>query len=80
VQTKRSRPVSLPGPEFRRIPLGQIDVPALRIRRELGAVEDLAYSVGSIGLLHPVHVYRVRTRYRLIADERRLEPPRTNGH
>jgi ParB family transcriptional regulator, chromosome partitioning protein len=72
-------PASVPGPELRRIRLAQIDVPPVRIRRELGAVEDLAYSVGSIGLLHPVHVYRVRTRYRLISGERRLEAARLLG-
>lgn len=64
---------------LQRIPLALIDVPPARIRRELGGVEDLAYSVGSFGLLHPVQVYRVRTRYRLIAGERRLQAARMLG-
>ena len=69
----------MPAAEPRRIPIAQIDVPPVRIRRELGPIEDLAYSVGSVGLLHPVQVYRVRNRYRLIAGERRLQAARQLG-
>jgi ParB/RepB/Spo0J family partition protein len=69
-------PSSQPAAEIRRIPLDQIDIPPARIRRELGSIQDLAYSVGSVGLLHPVQVYRVRNRYRLIAGERRLQAAR----
>src|SRR5918912_3561855 len=77
----RSQPAAppIPAAELRRIPIAQIDVPPVRIRRELGPVEDLAYSVGSGGLLHPVQVYRVRNRYRLIAGERRLQAARQLG-
>jgi ParB family chromosome partitioning protein len=45
----------------------------------MGPIEDLAYSVGSVGLLHPVQVYRVRNRYRLVAGERRLQAARLLG-
>jgi ParB family chromosome partitioning protein len=72
-------PPSPPAAEIRRIPLDQIDIPPARIRRELGSIQDLAYSVGSVGLLHPVQVYRVRNRYRLIAGERRLQAARMLG-
>src|SRR5918911_2699393 len=68
-----------PAADLRRIPIAQIDIPPVRIRRELGAIQDLAYSVGSVGLLHPVQVYRVRNRYRLIAGERRLQAARQLG-
>jgi ParB/RepB/Spo0J family partition protein len=70
--------VSLAG-EHHRLSLALIDIPPARIRRELGPIEDLAYSVSSIGLLHPVLVYRVRGRYRLIAGERRLQAARLLG-
>jgi ParB/RepB/Spo0J family partition protein len=77
----RTQPTSslTPAGELRRIPIAQIDIPPARIRRELGSIQDLAYSVGSVGLLHPVLVYRVRNRYRLIAGERRLEAARMLG-
>jgi len=58
--------------ELRRLALDQIDVPRLRIRRELGAVEDLAFSLGAVGILQPVQVFHTGDRYRLIAGERRL--------
>jgi ParB/RepB/Spo0J family partition protein len=72
-------PPSQPAAEVRRIRLDQIDIPPARIRREMGSIQDLAYSVGSVGLLHPVQVYRVRNRYRLIAGERRLQAARMLG-
>jgi ParB/RepB/Spo0J family partition protein len=77
----RSPSAALPTPaaEVRRIPIGQIDVPPGRIRRELGSVQDLAHSLGCVGLLHPVLVYCVRNRSRLIAGERRLEAARMLG-
>src|SRR5919108_4959305 len=77
----RSRPAAptIPAAELHRIPVAQIDVPPARIRREMGPIEDLAYSVGSVGLLHPVQVYRVRNRYRLVAGERRLQAARLLG-
>jgi ParB/RepB/Spo0J family partition protein len=65
--------------ELRRLPLDQIDVPRARIRRDLGTIEDLAVSLDSFGLLHPVHVYASHGRYRLVAGERRLEAARKLG-
>ncbi len=79
VPTTRRRPAPPLSATHQRIPIAQIDIPPARIRRELGTVEDLAYSVGSVGLLHPVQVYRVRSRYRLIAGERRLQAARLLG-
>ena len=58
--------------ELRRLRLDLIDVPRLRIRRELGAVNELAYSLGTVGILQPIQVFQVGERYRLIAGERRL--------
>src|SRR5262252_5890006 len=65
--------------ELRRLPLDQIDVPRARIRRDLGTIEDLAVSLDSFGLLHPVHVYASHGRYRLVAGERRLEAAKKLG-
>ncbi len=65
--------------ELRHLPLDHIDVPRGRIRRDLGHIEDLAVSLDSFGLLHPVHVYKSRGRYRLVAGERRLEAARKLG-
>lgn len=72
-------PPAVPRAEHVRLPLDQIDVPHARIRRDLGPIEDLALSLDSFGLLHPVHVYESHGRYRLIAGERRLEAARTLG-
>src|SRR5438067_10712079 len=68
--------MSAPRPALVRLPLDQIDVPRARIRKDLGQIEDLAHSLESFGLLHPVHVYASHGRYRLIAGERRLEAAR----
>ncbi len=68
-----------PGYHLRRIPLDRIDVPQLRIRRELGAIGELAYSLGSVGILQPIQVLKVGSRYRLVAGERRLEAARMLG-
>jgi ParB family transcriptional regulator, chromosome partitioning protein len=62
-----------------RLAVDQIDVPRVRIRKDLGSVGDLAYSLGSVGLLHPIQVYPARGRYRLIAGERRLKAARRLG-
>jgi ParB family chromosome partitioning protein len=72
-------PPAVPRPELLHLAIDQIDVPHLRIRRDLGPIEDLALSLGSFGLLHPVHVYPSHRRYRLIAGERRLEAARRLG-
>jgi ParB family chromosome partitioning protein len=66
-------------PQLVRLAVDQIDVPQVRIRKELGPVGDLAYSLDSVGLLHPIQVYPARNRYRLIAGERRLEAARRLG-
>ena len=47
-----------------RLQIEDVDVPRLRIRRDLGPIEDLALSLESFGLLHPVHVYASHGRYR----------------
>jgi ParB family chromosome partitioning protein len=65
--------------ELKQIPINLIDIPRVRVRQDLGAVSELAYSIGSIGLLHPIQVYRVRDRYRLVAGERRLTAARLLG-
>ncbi len=65
--------------ELVHLSLDQIDVPRARIRRDLGPIEDLALSLDSFGLLHPVHVYASHGRYRLIAGERRLQAARKLG-
>jgi ParB/RepB/Spo0J family partition protein len=65
--------------ELRRLPLDQIDVPRARIRRDLGTIEDLAVSLDSFGLLHPVHVYASHGRFRLVAGQRRLEAAKKLG-
>ncbi len=65
--------------ELVHLALDQIDVPRARIRRDLGPIEDLALSLDSFGLLHPVHVYASHGRYRLVAGERRLEAARKLG-
>jgi ParB/RepB/Spo0J family partition protein len=70
---------AVPHPDLLRLQVEDIDVPRLRIRRDLGAIDDLALSLGSFGLLHPVHVYASHGRYRLIAGERRLRAARTLG-
>ena len=70
-RTRSRRPAS-PELELRRIRLDLIDVPRQRIRRDLGAVNDLAYSLGTVGILQPIQVLSVGKRYRLIAGERRL--------
>lgn len=62
-----------------RIPVEAIEISAVRIRKELGAVEELAYSLGTYGLLHPIQVYRSGGRYRLIAGERRLRAAMSLG-
>jgi ParB/RepB/Spo0J family partition protein len=72
-------PQATPRPEPRRIQVDSIDVPQLRIRRDLGAIDELAYSLSNFGLLHPVHVYESHARYRLIAGQRRLEAARKLG-
>jgi ParB/RepB/Spo0J family partition protein len=72
-------PSAVPHPELLHLAIDQIDVPRVRIRRDLGHIEDLALSLGSFGLLHPVHVYASHGRYRLIAGERRLEAARKLG-
>jgi len=58
--------------ELRRLRLDLIDVPRERLRRDLGAVNDLAFSLGTVGILQPIQVFQVGGRYRLIAGERRL--------
>jgi ParB/RepB/Spo0J family partition protein len=68
-----------PRGELRRLPLAAIDVPQVRIRRDLGHVDELAHSLASVGLLHPVHVYLSHGRYRLVAGERRLAAARLLG-
>jgi ParB/RepB/Spo0J family partition protein len=68
-----------PRPELVRLPLDRIDVPRVRIRKDLGQIEDLALSLDSFGLLHPVHVYASHGRYRLVAGERRLEAAKKLG-
>src|SRR5215218_9223791 len=65
--------------ELLRLALDQIDVPRMRLRRDLGAVDDLAYSLGSVGILQPIQVFRTGKRYRLIAGERRLQAARLLG-
>src|SRR4030095_13912666 len=72
-------PRAVPHPELMPLAIADIDVPRARIRRDLGPIEDLALSLGSFGLLHPVHVYASHGRYRLIAGERRLRAARTLG-
>jgi ParB/RepB/Spo0J family partition protein len=62
-----------------RLAVDLIDVPHLRVRQDLGPVGDLAYSIGSVGLLHPIQVYALRERYRLVAGERRLTAVRMLG-
>jgi ParB family chromosome partitioning protein len=61
-----------PVPDIVRIQVKDIEVPRNRIRKEVGAVEDLAHSLEVYGLMHPIQVYRAGARYRLIAGERRL--------
>jgi ParB family chromosome partitioning protein len=65
--------------ELHRISLDQIEVPRTRIRRDLGAIGDLAYSLATVGLLQPIQVVKLRARYRLIAGERRLQAARLLG-
>jgi ParB/RepB/Spo0J family partition protein len=72
-------PASVPHPTLVHLSIEQIDVPHARIRRDLGPIEDLALSLGSFGLLHPVHVYASHGRFRLIAGERRLEAAKKLG-
>jgi ParB/RepB/Spo0J family partition protein len=72
-------PPAVPHPVLLHLPIDQVDVPRARIRRDLGPIEDLALSLGSFGLLHPVHVYASHGRYRLIAGERRLEAAKKLG-
>ena len=55
-----------------RIRVKDVEVPHGRIRKDLGAVEDLAHSLQVYGLMHPIQVYRAGRGYRLIAGERRL--------
>jgi len=69
----------VPHPELLHLQIEQIEVPHARIRRDLGPIEDLALSLGSFGLLHPVHVYASHGHYRLIAGERRLRAAKTLG-
>ncbi len=64
---------------LQRIPLDQIDVPRSRIRRHFGPIKELAHSLGSVGLLQPIQVFQSRSRYRLIAGERRLRAARMLG-
>ena len=71
--------MSAPRPEHVRLPLDRIDVPRARIRKDLGQIEELAVSLDSFGLLHPVHVYASHGRYRLVAGERRLEAAKKLG-
>jgi len=72
-------PRTVPHPELMHVRIEDVDVPRARIRRDLGPIEDLALSLESFGLLHPVHVYASHGRYRLIAGERRLQAARTLG-
>ena len=72
-------PQVTPRPEARRVDVESIDIPRLRIRRDLGAIDELAFSLSNFGLLHPVHVYESQSRYRLIAGQRRLEAARKLG-
>lgn len=66
------------GPQqtYQRIPVDEIDVPNVRVRREFEGIDDLAQSLNTLGLLLPIHVYVARGRYRLIAGERRLRAAR----
>jgi ParB/RepB/Spo0J family partition protein len=65
--------------ELRRLDIDAIDIPQRRIRRDLGHVEDLAVSLGSVGQIHPIQVYASHGRYRLVAGERRLNAARLLG-
>jgi ParB family chromosome partitioning protein len=67
------------GYELHRLPIDRIDVPRARIRREMGALGELAYSLGSVGILQPIQVLKAGARYRLIAGERRLAAARMLG-
>jgi ParB family chromosome partitioning protein len=74
----RAASVRLAG-DLRRIPLEEIEVPRHRIRRDLGAVGELAESLHTTGLLNPITVYERNGRFTLIAGERRLEAARRLG-
>ena len=50
-----------------------IDPPDQNSRDDLGDLEDLSKSIGSVGLLEPVVVRPQRKRFQLVAGERRLK-------
>jgi len=68
-----------PHAKLQRLNIDQIDIPRLRIRRDLGEIVELAISLAKFGLLHPLHVYPARGRFRLIAGHRRLAAARQLG-
>jgi len=65
--------------ELSLVPIELIDVPPMRVRQHLEGIDELAFSMASVGLLHPIQVYRARERYRLVAGERRLSAARLLG-
>lgn len=44
-----------------------------RVRKDLGDINQLAASIGEIGLLHPVVVYEKDDKFYLLAGQRRIE-------
>ena len=54
--------------DFHLVPVSQIKVPKNRQRKKLTKVDDLASSIGRIGLLHPIVVTR---DHKLVSGERR---------
>jgi len=61
-------------PEFKRIPLADIDEPQLpaRVAMDEGKMQELAGSMAEIGLLQPISLKRVDLRYEIEAGHRRF--------
>ncbi|MDQ6673757.1 MAG: ParB/RepB/Spo0J family partition protein [Chloroflexota bacterium] len=65
--------------ELRHLPLASIDTSGQNPRCTLGALDELAASIGEHGLLQPVVVRQTGTRFELIAGHRRVEALRSLG-
>jgi len=56
-----------------KIEVNRILPPKHQLRAELDQVDELAQSIASVGLLHPIVVRIVRDRFEVVAGHRRLE-------
>lgn len=68
-------------PTLERVPLDKIDGADLELREDLEDpdLEDLARSIGKLGLIHPPRLRREGDRFRVVAGGRRIRATRLLG-